>query len=178
MKALRFPLLFLAFAAACGLVRWIDTFRTISSAEIRFSHLNDVHWDDVSKRLSVAGSDPYLLVDLPENATPIQSAAIHFIGHYVETEGIFYFFSSTGAVNAAQVRQGPATFSIRGDLNRSNSLRLDLPDFLPRFIRFDYMQIRKPFTDWSSWPFRLALLGFAAALASLLLCLRHRTRAS
>lgn len=178
MKALRLPLFLFAFAAVSGLLRWIDTYRVIPATAIRFAHLHDVTWDEYGKRVSRTGSDPYLVFDLPPDTVPIRWVTVHFVGPYVEAEGTFYVFQSNGPVVSARVRPEELTFQVAAKLDRSTDLRLDLPDFLPRSLQIDRVVIRKPFADWSVWPFRLASLGFVAALASLLLCLRHRTRAS
>lgn len=184
MTARRLALLLFAFSAACGLLRWIQTFATISAEAVRFAHLNDVVWEDFSRRVSRTGTDPYLVLDLPYYAIPVRAVSFYFIGDYVPTEGQFYLLPSsgdepnikTGATVTAHVQTASDALVVSGMLEDATRLRLDLPDFLPRSLQLDRIVIRRPFIHWPSWSFRMMIMGFAGGIATLLVALRHRVR--
>jgi len=166
----------------CGLLRWIQTYVTITAEAVSFAHLNDVTWDDLGRRISRTGSDPYLVFDLPAHAVPIRTISFQFTGDYVPTEGQFYILQSSG--EEPNIKIGPTVHPdirtsadvlfVNATLDDATGLRLDLPDFLPRSLQLDRLVIRLPFVHWSAWSFRLMIVGIAGGILTLLFAFLQR----
>jgi len=172
VKAFRFAVLFLAFAALCGFIRWAQSTVAIPAEAIELDYVHDIDWDKSTKLLTRTGSDPFFVIALPDVAKPIRHVRFDFNGAYADTEGTFYLFPLFGTPPNATV--GPlvhgkseavgGSFSISAPLDRAIGVRLDLPDFLPRPIELKRIVIETPFLRPGSTLIKLAFGSLAVAL--------------
>lgn len=181
-RLFRFVLTPLALCGVMVFLRWMDTFHVIQGKDVAFQQLHDVSWNNYEQVLRRSGGDPFVWFKLPPDVFPITSVVIDFNGAYVPTEGTYYFFPSPantpeltlGAQTAAKVEDYGYSFTIRCELPPSKALRMDLPDFLPRPIEMDRLEIRSVFWNWKNWRVRLVLLFGAIALVGAVLVVRSK----
>ncbi len=172
MKAFRFVILFVAFAAICGFIRWAQSTIALPAEAIELAHVNDINWDKTDRLLTRTGSDPFFIVDLPAVAKPIRHIRFEFVGAYAEGEGTFYLFpffgtppnDTMGPLVRGESTAAGGSFSISAPLDNATGIRLDLPDFLPRSIEIKRIVIQTPFLRPGSTLVKLTFGSLAAAL--------------
>lgn len=166
----------LAAAIIFALVHWALSIVALPADAVQFAHLHDMTWNSDTNAMTRTGGDPYAVVEVPPAATPIRAVTFVFAGAYVEPEGTFYIFQSPGAdVIPGTVARTSDGFEISAKLQNSVSLRLDLPDFLPRSIELRRIVIKLPYIDWHSRLFVAALVCLAIALLGVVVARRRQT---
>jgi len=178
-RAFRVPLTCFALTVLFTGFRWIQTIDAIPAERMRFNALHDLEWNSETNILTRTGNDPYLVFDLTAVKLPIRQVSFTFIGGYTETEGTFYVL---GVSPRTQNQWPPATiarisrdgggFSATARLDDATTLRLDLPDFLPRPVELRRMIVHVPYVDWDNWPLRLALIFGVSAVVTALRAVR------
>lgn len=172
-RTFRTPLGCFVLAVLFMVFRWIQTIDAIPAERMRFTVLHDVVWNSETNILTRTGNDPYLVVDLTGVKLPLRQVSFVFIGGYTETEGVFYMLGVSPRTQdqwppakTANISRDGGGFTATARLDDAATLRLDLPDFLPRPIELRRMIVHVPYLDLDSWPLRLALISSAAAVTT------------
>lgn len=171
----RIPLLaaalLLVAAVVFALICRAQSVVTIPGAEVRLGFTNDLAWDPGARRLERTGGDPYAWVKVPGVALPIRRVTVEYGGAADPVEGHFYIFRSTSTpvhlgLTMVDGRVTPLAGGLRveADLDDSNCLRLDLPDFLKRPLELRRIVIDTPFVSPWRWSFLLMALCATAAV--------------
>jgi len=145
---------------------------TIPGEAVRFGFTNDIDWNPATRRLARTGGDPYGWVEVPGVALPIRKVAWEFGGAADPAEGHFYIFRSTSnpphlglTLVDGRVTSVPDGLLVEADLDDSQCLRLDLPDFLVNPLELRRLVIETPFLSPLRWSF-LAMVACAVGSVS------------